>query len=411
MIKLLNKAIRKISKLVPLLSKKEIDMEIIEWKKNGRPVPPPHIIKQQTIRDYASRFDLKVLIETGTFLGDMVEAMKGHFNEIYSIELGGELHEKAKIRFSGEDSIKLILGDSGVELENIVNILDQPALFWLDGHYSMGVTAQGDKDTPIYEELTHIFNSKEFDHVIIIDDARCFGTEPTYPSIEEIKDFIMSKRPRADIEIKDDSIRIVQNSKLKPEFDKFFSDKAESKRYDYPSLDKDSKVMDIGAFEGDFAKGIIKKYGCWVHSYEPVPAFYENIASSRHSDKHIVHNFGLSGKAEVKQISLNSDASSANISINKQHVDCKFEDILCELDKFDSVDLIKINIEGDEFPLLERLIESEENLKKVKNIQVQFHDFIDNCEERRKYIVKKLSKTHEQTWCYYFVWENWCLKK
>lgn len=182
--------------------------ELIEWERQGKPVPTPHIIKQRTIISFAERFGLKILIETGTYYGDMVEAMKGYFSRIYSIELSKELYKKAKTRFDGVGKVKIIQGDSGVELGNLVGMIDQPALFWLDGHYSAGETARGKKDTPIYEELTHIFNNKQSGHVIIIDDARCFGQDPAYPSIDKLTDFIRSMRPDANIEIEDDSIRI-----------------------------------------------------------------------------------------------------------------------------------------------------------------------------------------------------------
>ena len=64
----------------------------------------------------------------------------------------------------------LIQGDSGVELGNLVGKLSGPALFWLDGHYSEGETAQGPKDTPIFEELEHIFSARRDGDVILIDE-------------------------------------------------------------------------------------------------------------------------------------------------------------------------------------------------------------------------------------------------
>lgn len=138
----------------------------------------------------------------------MIEAMKNDFDLIYSIELSKELYELAERRFAGDARIKLIQGDSGVELGKLVDKLEQPALFWLDGHYSAGVTAKGEKDTPVFEELTHIFNSRHEGNVIIIDDARCFGTDPAYPSFTELSAFIKNKMPGAKIEVKNDGIRI-----------------------------------------------------------------------------------------------------------------------------------------------------------------------------------------------------------
>lgn len=185
--------------------------QLADWERNGRPIPPPHIVKQQTLKTISKRYGLKILVETGTYYGDMVEAMKDVFNQLYSIELSTELYKKAKKRFKGEKHIELICGDSGLELMNLMSKIDQPTLFWLDGHYSAGVTAKGEKDTPIYEELNHILNSTDKGHVIIIDDARCFGADPNYPSIKELCDFIKSKRANLDIVIQDDCIRVIPN--------------------------------------------------------------------------------------------------------------------------------------------------------------------------------------------------------
>ena len=185
--------------------------ELADWERNGRPIPPPHIVKQQTLKTFSKRYGLKIMVETGTYYGDMVEAMKDVFNQLYSIELSTELYKKAKKRFKGEKHIELICGDSGLELMNLMSKIDQPTLFWLDGHYSAGVTAKGEKDTPIYEELNHILNSTDKGHVIIIDDARCFGADPNYPSIKELCDFIKSKRANLDIVIQDDCIRVIPN--------------------------------------------------------------------------------------------------------------------------------------------------------------------------------------------------------
>ena len=186
--------------------------ELEEWERRGRPVPPPHIIKQLTIKHFAKRFGTRVLIETGTYYGDMVEAMKPYFNRVYSIELSNELYDKAKRRFAEDDKITIIHGDSGIELGKIIANLDEPALFWLDGHYSAGVTARGQKDTPIYEELEHIFSSPIREHIVIIDDARAFGGNSDYPSIDDLCKFIRQNYHNSIITIENDSIRVLPSS-------------------------------------------------------------------------------------------------------------------------------------------------------------------------------------------------------
>jgi hypothetical protein len=187
---------------------KRMVAEYAQWEKKGKPVPPPHMVKQTVLREYSKRYGLRILVETGTYFGDMVEAMRVDFDRIYSIELSKDLYAKAMMRFKGVNNIELIHGDSGSELKKIINKINQPALFWLDSHYSAGVTARGVKDTPIYEELQHLLNPKNLGHVIIIDDARCFGKDPAYPSIEELTKFIKLKRSDVDITVENDSIRI-----------------------------------------------------------------------------------------------------------------------------------------------------------------------------------------------------------
>ena len=73
------------------------------------------------------------------------------------------------------------------------------------------------------------------------------------------------------------------------------------------------------------------------------------------------------------------------------------------------IDLMKINIEGGEYDLLEHLIKTGW-IDKIINIQVQFHDFVENAEARMLAIQNDLAKTHELTYQYKFVWENWRLK-
>lgn len=72
---------------------------LLEWERRGRPNPPPHLVKQSVIRRYAQQYGIRTFIETGTFHGDMVEAMRKHFDKMYSIELSQDLCARAKARF------------------------------------------------------------------------------------------------------------------------------------------------------------------------------------------------------------------------------------------------------------------------------------------------------------------------
>jgi hypothetical protein len=147
-------------------------------------------------------------VETGTYYGEMVDAMTYAFRRIYSIELSDDLFQRAQDRFRGQAQVKLLHGDSAQVLPSVLNRLTEPALFWLDGHYSGGETARGVDDTPILSELGQILAAEETGHVIVIDDARCFGTDPAYPSLEALKEFVLARRPRCRYEVIGDSIRI-----------------------------------------------------------------------------------------------------------------------------------------------------------------------------------------------------------
>ncbi|MDB6079785.1 MAG: hypothetical protein JWO82_3532, partial [Akkermansiaceae bacterium] len=124
--------------------------------------------------------------------------------------LADHFHAAAVQRFRSEPRIEILHGDSGKVLSELVPKLNGPALFWLDGHYSAGNTARGDKDTPVMEELGHIFARPEFKCVILIDDARLFEgkSDQVYPSVAEVKAFVASHRPDWKVEVDTDSIRI-----------------------------------------------------------------------------------------------------------------------------------------------------------------------------------------------------------
>lgn len=178
---------------------------IEQWEKEGKPLPPPHTIKQLAIEHYQKKYNVTTLVETGTYLGDMVMSQKNNFRRIISIELGKDLWEKAKQRFRMYNHIELLQGDSGKVLHEVINNINEQAIFWLDGHYSSGITAKGEKECPIYEELAAIFKNNH-KHILLIDDARHFVGQGDYPTAEEVATFISQKSSDYKYEIKDDII-------------------------------------------------------------------------------------------------------------------------------------------------------------------------------------------------------------
>jgi len=197
------------------------------------------------------------------------------------------------------------------------------------------------------------------------------------------------------------------------EFDRWLRDSGDATlRLNY-NLNEDSIVFDLGGYKGEWAANILQRYKSKIYVFEPVNQFYTDIKNRFAGNPNITTlNYGLGPKEETLEIGLTQDSSSIFDSEveSKEKIQIKnFVDFLKEND-IENVDLLKINIEGGEYDLLEDLI-SQKKLEIFKNIQVQFHRFIPQCTERRNKIREELSKTHELTYDYEFVWENWTLKK
>lgn len=205
--------------------------------------------------------------------------------------------------------------------------------------------------------------------------------------------------------------RVVKNNTTLKEIVRWRNDNGDlTHRINY-DLNEDSVVFDLGGYEGWFASRIFCKYLCNIYIFEPVVEYAEFIRSRfEHANKVFVFPFGLAKKTEVVEISLLEYSSSifkqGGIKSRIDLVNCA--DFFSE-NGIEFIDLMKINIEGGEYDLLDALIEHG-LVKKIKNLQIQFHDFVPNAELRMESIQRQLSTTHKLTYQYNFIWENWQLK-
>lgn len=113
-------------------------------------------------------------IETGTNNGNTTLALESFFKKVYTIEISESHYLRAKQRYRG-NKIQFILGDSAVELGRLLPSITDKCIFFLDGHWSSCDTGKGDKDCPLYEEVTHINALLKTEAILIIDDFRLFG--------------------------------------------------------------------------------------------------------------------------------------------------------------------------------------------------------------------------------------------
>lgn len=178
-------------------------------------------------------------------------------------------------------------------------------------------------------------------------------------------------------------------------------------RFNY-DLSESSRVLDLGGYRGQWASDLYSRYRCPIEIFEPVRSYAEMIRIRfAFNDGITVHQYGLGANARLESIAVCEDSSSQFRKGSSTEL-IEIRDVaewLLDRDTSD-FDLIKINIEGGEYELLERLIEINA-ADKFRAIQVQFHDLFDGAEARMDAILHELSKTHSPNYQYRFVWENW----
>lgn len=197
-------------------------------------------------------------------------------------------------------------------------------------------------------------------------------------------------------------------TELEKEVKKWYAEDADERlRYEY-DLNSESLVLDLGGYKGQFASDIYARYNCRVLVFEPVISFAEKIKERFKRNSRIeIFCFALGSNARQEMISLRAEGSSLyRDSPDKATI--QFVDVAeyFATANIQSVDLMKINIEGGEYELLPRLFEAG-LVSRIKNIQIQFHELEPSSEARMHELCKELSKTHSPSYQYKFVWENW----
>jgi FkbM family methyltransferase len=186
----------------------------------------------------------------------------------------------------------------------------------------------------------------------------------------------------------------------------FFSRGGDSQLSYFPELTEDSVIWDLGSYTGEYSTEIYDKYRCTCYGFEPVKDLYDRSLSNE-NDKIKFFNFGLGKENGTFSISVSEDESSFMLEGGKRE-DCKVRgiaEVFEELD-VDNIDVMKLNVEGSEFDILEELLDSGLHTK-VDKFLIQFHYYGRFPVYRRNKILDKLSKTHKMKFSYPFVWECW----
>ena len=136
-------------------------------------------------------------IETGSLFGDGIQiAIESGFEKITSFEIDKSLYDHCVNRYKDYPNVEIILGDSAIELSNFLDKNKNTSFtYWLDGHYSGGLTGCGIKEYPIMEELKAILERNVKNEVIYIDDLRLLRSFNDEINLIKIKNMCLLYKP------------------------------------------------------------------------------------------------------------------------------------------------------------------------------------------------------------------------
>ena len=132
-------------------------------------------LTERILQTYAEGYS--TFIETGTSKGDGLQvALDYGFKHLYSVEANPEVFAKATARFVHNNDVLIVHGDGAQSLEQLLSGINEPAVFWLDSHWSTGEDKlpAGASPCPLLGELRAIAAHKVKGHLIMIDDCRYF---------------------------------------------------------------------------------------------------------------------------------------------------------------------------------------------------------------------------------------------
>lgn len=165
---------------------------------------------------------------------------------------------------------------------------------------------------------------------------------------------------------------------------------------------QDGLIVEIGACTGEFTLKLAQRFPtCRVVAYEPIKELYE-AAVERTRDHALVFPCGVS--VDGRDIHLMS-AGPASSEVSGGAVTAQTISVAHLLDDH-PVDLLIMNVEGAEYDILDRILDLGLQTR-VVNFQIQFHDYFPDAADRMTLIQERLASTHELTYQYPFVFENW----
>jgi len=181
--------------------------------------------------------------------------------------------------------------------------------------------------------------------------------------------------------------------------------------YDLP-VTTGELVVDAGGYKGEWTAAMVVRYGCRSEIFEPVPSYADHCKSLFGRNALIrVHAAALGRSSRITQFCFSDNGTSEfKFENGKNVVEAPVIDVSHFFSQFgdESVACLKLNIEGGEYEVLERLLETNQIIC-CRSLLIQFHCQPIGWEKRWKDIEARLRLTHVREWCYPLVWEKWVL--
>jgi FkbM family methyltransferase len=175
-------------------------------------------------------------------------------------------------------------------------------------------------------------------------------------------------------------------------------------------LGEGALVLDVGAYDGEWAERMLARHPCRVEAFEPDPTSFPRLLRRlEHESRFRATPVALGCRDTTATMALDLMGSSLFASRGVfGSAPVAVRDVAAVLDglRVERVDLMKVNIEGGEYDVFERLIDAGW-ISRIDQILVQFHEWHPHAQARRRRIRRALSRTHVEAWNYPFVWEFW----
>ena len=172
-------------------------------------------------------------------------------------------------------------------------------------------------------------------------------------------------------------------------------------------LVENDRVIVLGGYLGDSSNAWSEKYNSAIEIFEPVEDYFNFLKQRFYGRKEItVNNVAVGDRPGHFDLYKFGERSSIDYSWNEdgQKISVKQIDVLTILRA--PVALLEINIEGAEYLVMERILNSEK-VQLIKVIQIQFHRVGKDYALKRNQIHNLLAETHSLEFNYEYVWERW----